>query len=27
MVGEAGPGSYTMNGKPAFVLPGHSHLT
>lgn len=26
-VGEAGPGSYTMNGKPAFVLPGHSHLS
>jgi thiamine-monophosphate kinase len=26
-VGEAGPGGFTMNGKPAFVLPGHSHLT
>lgn len=26
-VGEAGAGTFTMNGKPAFVLPGHSHLT
>jgi thiamine-monophosphate kinase len=27
VVGEAGPGSFTMNGRPAFVLPGHSHLS